>query len=249
MLTKRTFLAACLSLPVASSLASEARADTDITVQLTAMADASYNDPALIAADLVYIDTAKKVRKPAEAGNASAQNDLGVSYILGLDVDKDVATGVAWLEKAAAQGDNEAVYNLAGLYRSGTGVVKDPARAITLYLQAVAGGEPATPLAFMYCRGEGAAQNFANAAALFAKDADGGGLVDAYEAGLMAAIGRGAPQNLETAAFFLLIAMRIRKYPDAQAAYRLVDGALDIPARKRVWAHFVAWRDNRHGIP
>ncbi|MDX9994583.1 MAG: tetratricopeptide repeat-containing serine protease family protein [Rhodocyclaceae bacterium] len=47
--------------------------------------------------------------------------------------DKNVAAAVEWWQKAAAQGNWTAQFNLAGLYRSGEGVAKDSYLAYTLY--------------------------------------------------------------------------------------------------------------------
>lgn len=47
--------------------------------------------------------------------------------------DKDVASAVEWWQKAAAQDNWEAQFDLALLFRSGEGVPKDPSRAFSLF--------------------------------------------------------------------------------------------------------------------
>jgi hypothetical protein len=47
-------------------------------------------------------------RKAAEAGERSAQWDMGVCYYYGRGVDRDIAQANVWFRKAAAQGDPEA---------------------------------------------------------------------------------------------------------------------------------------------
>ncbi len=245
MIVRRTFVIA----GGAALAASAAWAGEDAEAQLTAMADASYTDPQYRAAGLTYVDTAKKAQARADKGEAEGINDLGVCYILGEGVDKDLPRGVALLEKAFAAGSSDAEFNLAELYRTGIGVEKDEAKAAAMYLAIVAKGGSGTQLAFMYCRGEGVSQSFANAAALFAGGADKGGIYDGYEAGLCAAIGRGAPKNPELAVFFLLVAVRIRRYPEAEKALSLVkylgSGAEWVAGVKR----FQAWRAARAPLP
>ena len=224
---------------------SAANAGQDSLAALTAMADASYSDASMTAGGLVYDETAPKVRKAAEKGDPQAENNLGVSYILGLGTEKDVPTGIDWLNKAARQGDGTALSNLALLYHTGLGVPRDDAHAVDLYLQAAAKGESATTLAFMYCRGEGTQQNFQNAAALFASGANAGGTIDAYEAALASAIGRGAPVNLELACFFLLVATRFKGFALAVTAQNLVAASLSPAQMKAAVSRFTSWRQAR----
>jgi len=245
MITKRFFLGggATLLLPVS------VRAGDDLEAQLTAIADASYTDPQFRQPGLIYIDTAKEARKGADKGDASAMNDLGVAYILGLDVEKDVPRGIALLENATAAGCGDAEFNLAELYRTGSGVDKDEAKAAAMYRNAMKKGEWGTQLAFMYCRGEGVPQSYADAAALFTSAANNGDIIGGYEVGLCAAIGRGLPKSLSQAVFFLLIAVRFRPFPEAEKALSLVK---NLASKSEVAAgvkQFAAWREARAPIP
>jgi TPR repeat protein len=54
--------------------------------------------------------------KAADAGDAAAQNQLGVLYMMGAPgfIKPDAAKGVTWLRQAAAQGDVQARHNLPG---------------------------------------------------------------------------------------------------------------------------------------
>ena len=49
----------------------------------------------------------------AEAGDATAQSDLGCCYSLGKGVPKDLVKAKGWNAKAAKQGNASAMYNLA----------------------------------------------------------------------------------------------------------------------------------------
>ena len=72
----------------------------------------------------------------ANGGNAIAQYQLGASKI----ADGDISSGVALIRSAEAQGLAVAQYELANLHIRGTGVEKDPARAIPLFKAAAEAG-------------------------------------------------------------------------------------------------------------
>ncbi|MBU0909276.1 MAG: DnaJ domain-containing protein, partial [Proteobacteria bacterium] len=55
-----------------------------------------------------YAEAAKWYRKAAEQGNAEAQVNLGLMYVLGQGVPKNDVNAYAWLSLAAAQGNEEA---------------------------------------------------------------------------------------------------------------------------------------------
>lgn len=91
------------------------------------------------------------LRKAADAGHAKAQVLLG-SILDAAEQDEEAA---AYLTKAAAQGDPEGMYLLAGLYSAGEGVARDPARARRLFEEAAAKGhrESVFALAAAYLQG------------------------------------------------------------------------------------------------
>ena len=68
-------------------------------------------------------------RKAAEAGYVPAQNRL--AYLLNISEQNEEA--LEWYRKAAAAGDAEAEFNLAGMYAEGDGTAKDTLQAITLF--------------------------------------------------------------------------------------------------------------------
>jgi len=63
-----------------------------------------------------------ELQKLAETGDPAAQNELGVRYRLGTDVEKDPAKAVTWYLKAARQGYAKAYFNLGAAYYNGDGV-------------------------------------------------------------------------------------------------------------------------------
>src|ERR1039457_1725997 len=55
-----------------------------------------------------------ELTKRAEAGDAVSQNELGIRYRLGADVEKDPAKAIPWFLKAAQQGNAKAYFNQLG---------------------------------------------------------------------------------------------------------------------------------------
>jgi len=74
-----------------------------------------------------------ETKKKAEAGNASAQFNLGLMYAKGEGVPKDDAEALRWYRKAADQGNAPAQSNLGVMYANGRGVPKDDAEAYAWY--------------------------------------------------------------------------------------------------------------------
>ena len=70
------------------------------------------------------------LRARAEAGDTSAQNNLGQMYATGEGVPKDDVEAVAWFRLAAEQGHARAQYNLGVMYDTGEGVPQDAAEAV-----------------------------------------------------------------------------------------------------------------------
>jgi TPR repeat protein len=106
-----------------------------------------------------YAKAAKLFRKAAEAGNASAQFELGLIYDDGKGVAQDYKQAMAWYEKAAAQGNAPAQYNLGVLY--GQGVEQDYKKALELYEKAAKQGftKVQVNLGILYVEGQGTAQD------------------------------------------------------------------------------------------
>jgi TPR repeat protein len=73
------------------------------------------------------------LRARAEAGDAEAQNLLGVMYDYGEGVPQDYAVAARWHRLAADQGHAEAQYQLGGRYWRGQGVPQDYVQAHMWY--------------------------------------------------------------------------------------------------------------------
>ena len=77
-------------------------------------------------------------RAPAEQGNASCENLLGVLYSRGRGVPKNEAEAANWFRKAAEQGHPQACFNLGRAYQLGHGVKASDEEALKWYGKAAA---------------------------------------------------------------------------------------------------------------
>ena len=80
------------------------------------------------------------VKEQAEAGNADAQNVLGVLFYEGDGVKKDHAQAFEWLFRAAEQGHAKGMFNVGLLYSYGYGVPKNDEKAVEYYMSAAEKG-------------------------------------------------------------------------------------------------------------
>jgi len=69
--------------------------------------------------------------RAAERGNAMAQYQVGLCWLLGKGVARNPEEAVTWLRKAVEQGDAQAQYLLGDCYAEGRGVTKDPVTAVS----------------------------------------------------------------------------------------------------------------------
>lgn len=123
-----------------------------------------------------------QLRKDADAGDAKAQNGLGVMYYTGEAISKDSSgkilsndpvTAAAWFHRSAAQGYADAQFNLGLMYANGEGVGKDPVKAVELFQKAADQGnvDAENNLGVMYFSGEGIARDADKAKEWFTKAA------------------------------------------------------------------------------
>ena len=101
------------------------------------------------------------LRADAATGVATAQNELGVRYLVGRGVAQDYGEAAYWLRKAAAQDMTNAQYNLGVLYDSGRGVEPDPTEALIWFHSAAENGHGRAKMAMAaaYASGRGIARN------------------------------------------------------------------------------------------
>jgi TPR repeat protein len=76
-----------------------------------------------------YVGAAKEWRPLAEAGEATAQYNLGLLYLDGHGVPQSTMEAANWFRRAAEQDYTEAQHNLGAMYGSGQGVKRDYVQA------------------------------------------------------------------------------------------------------------------------
>lgn len=76
-----------------------------------------------------YTRAAREWRPEADAGNATAQFNLGLLYYEGQGVPQDYAEAARWFQSAADQGYSRAQRNLGNMYGVGQGVKRDSQQA------------------------------------------------------------------------------------------------------------------------
>lgn len=125
-----------------------AAAEKDFPAAVAKLAEAYYTG------NMVERDIGKSItlyRKAAELGVASAQNKYASLLFQGIDIDKNQQEAKKWFIKAMEQGNEQATRNLLAIYKmesrwgslksrhalaqfylNGTGVVKNPGKAIEL---------------------------------------------------------------------------------------------------------------------
>ena len=86
------------------------------------------------------------LRARADAGEASAQFNLGLMYTEGRGVPQDDAEAIAWYRRSAEQGHAGAQVNLGGMYANGRGVPQDYVEAIAWYRRAAEQGDAVAQL-------------------------------------------------------------------------------------------------------
>jgi len=103
----------------------------------------------------------KGLIRDASAGSATAQNELGVRYLVGRGIAQDYGQAALWLRKAAAQDMTNAQYNLGVLFDSGRGVEPDPIEALIWFHSAAENGHGRAQMAVAaaYAAGRGIERN------------------------------------------------------------------------------------------
>jgi uncharacterized protein len=144
---------------------------------------------------------AQSYRKAAEKGDALAQFSLGKLYLAGDGVKQDYAEAQKWLQRAADQGNVDAIEKLGDLYNFGLGVTKNSTQALTLYRRAAETGD-AQAQADLGIRLEGfeagaIEQNFDEAAKWLRKAAEQGNASAQSNLSTAYFQGKGVPKSTE----------------------------------------------------
>lgn len=84
----------------------------------------------------------EQLQKLADSGDPAAQNELGIRYRLGTDIEKDPAKAIPWFMKAAKQGYAKAYFNMGAAYYNGDGLpVNDQDSCVWFMLSADSGDQ------------------------------------------------------------------------------------------------------------
>ena len=79
----------------------------------------------------------------AEKDNADAQYNLGVLYMKGLGVEKNLKTAFIWFKRASSNDHSDAMFNLGTMYNKGKGIYHSPENADQWWLKAAELGNAA----------------------------------------------------------------------------------------------------------
>lgn len=142
-------------------------------------------------------DEIAALTKRAEAGDADAQDQLGVKYVTGNGVPQDFNKAFKWFQKAALQGHAVAQHNLAYMYGTGKGTPLDDNQAFEWYqksaLQGFSGSQ--YEIGERYLLGNGVPQDFVNAFNWLQKAALQGDAQAQWRVGAMYRNGRGVAKD------------------------------------------------------
>ena len=116
------------------------------------------------------------LRGLAEAGDATAQTELGERYEHARGVEEDYGVAVSWFRRAADQGYAPGQAALGFVYANGLGVPQDDAEAIRWSLRAAEQGNARgqSNIGAMYAAGRGVERNDAEAVHWFRRSAEQG---------------------------------------------------------------------------
>jgi TPR repeat protein len=89
-----------------------------------------YEDALAALADGRYRSAVKEFKRLAREGHPDAQYQLGMLYLFGTGVGRDVTQGIVWLKRSANNGSYLAANELGQIYLSGQGVAQDEQEAM-----------------------------------------------------------------------------------------------------------------------
>ncbi len=168
-----------------------------IACPLSAMDPGSYEagEAALLNGD--YAAAWRILAPLAKAGDARAQNDVGVMYGRGLGVAQSYAEAVMWLTRSAEQGNPHAQSTLGYLYYRARGVDQDFAAAALWSRRAAEQGiaSAQSNLGLLYDKGQGVEQSFAEAVRWYRRAAEQGYPEAQRNLGSMYEHGHGVPAD------------------------------------------------------
>lgn len=145
-------------------------------------------------------------QQAAQEGDAKAMNALGILYKEGIGTKADRNLAISWLTKAGQLGYAKSWYNLGLIYKDATNEKeRDFAKAYDCFSKAADLGDEQSVYAKAYLlyKGLGVAQNYSEAAKLFADGSYKGRPNSMYFFGLCLRNGYGIEANGDSAKFYL----------------------------------------------
>lgn len=121
-----------------------------------------------------FVLMATFIKQGCTLGNTISCSDLGMAYLVGRGVPKDVARAKPLIISGCRKGYGRACANLGWMHYTGTGVEQNTRKAVTFYTQGCEGSSAAAcaNLALMYEMGDGVPQDFTIADRYFDRACD-----------------------------------------------------------------------------
>ena len=189
----------------------------------------------------------------AKAGDAKAQNSLGVRFELGQATPKDMVQAIHWYRQSAEQGMSHGQYNLARMYALGRGTARDVVAAAAWYRKAAEQGHARAQREFgeMLLNGAGVPQNSTEGVQWVQKSAEQGDALGQFSLGAAYHRGDGVPQNfVEAVKWYQKSADQGNRYGQNNLADSFENGrgvAMDL-AQALKWYRLAAAQNDRVAI-
>ena len=170
----------------------------------------------------------------AQAGDASAEYQVGWAYEIGDGVLKDFTQSSIWFRKAAEQGSVDAQALLCAHYVDGSGVPKDSVQAAIWCRKAAEQGDAfgQFDLGSAYETGDGVPQDYALAASWYLKAANQGYADAQFNLGRHYFLGSGVRKDYGEAYFWFSLSAAGTSYEDAEARRAKAQQSRDLAATK-----------------
>jgi TPR repeat protein len=145
-----------------------------------------------------YVTAIDLISPLAKQGDVVAQRRMGIIYASGKGVPADYSEAEKWFQKAAAQGDLDAIWNIGFIHHRGRGnFQKDFLEGEKWYLRAAERGHLTSQnaLALAYFSGDGVERDYSVAAKWYLRAANQGNSIAQLMLGMMYENGQGVPQD------------------------------------------------------
>lgn len=153
------------------------------------------------------LQAVERLQRYADDGNPIAMNAVGIFYLQGTGVERDIDTGIAWLEASAEKGYPYGYFNIAMIYKLGQyGISQDFTTAYDYMLRSyrhTGSAHASHLLGYFHYKGIGCEQNYAIAADYFLKGARQGYEPCMYMLGLCYRNGYGLERDEDMAQIWL----------------------------------------------